>query len=271
MNVCFSYKNFSNSHQKSGLPTVLVIEGDMEIQRAWVTGPGPTAGEACGWDRSPGLCPFHSHTNSYSPGHRQAQQPHVTEERVWRPRAFSPQGHAENQWDLPFKKIFVIKHTWQKNVPFYSGQFSGIKYTLKVVQPTLLFSSNLFHYPKETLYSLRSLSLTCCPQFLIANNLLSVAYSESEKMKVLVALLCLTPTRLPCQWNSPGMTTGVGCHFLLQGIFPTQGSNSDLPHCRQIHYCLNHLFSEHYIKVESYDLGPFITSAQLHSSHTLVK
>ena len=27
--------------------------------------------------------------------------------------------------------------------------------------------------------------------------------------------------------------TGVGCHFLLQGIFPTQGSNSGLPHCRQ--------------------------------------
>ena len=27
---------------------------------------------------------------------------------------------------------------------------------------------------------------------------------------------------------------GVGCHFLLQGIFPTQGSNSGLPHCRQM-------------------------------------
>ena len=31
----------------------------------------------------------------------------------------------------------------------------------------------------------------------------------------------------------PGKNTGVGCHFLLQGIFPTQGSNPVLTHCRQ--------------------------------------
>ena len=37
-----------------------------------------------------------------------------------------------------------------------------------------------------------------------------------------------------------GKNTGVGCHALLQGIFPTQGSNSGLPHCRQILYCLSH-------------------------------
>ena len=34
----------------------------------------------------------------------------------------------------------------------------------------------------------------------------------------------------------PGKDTGVGCHFLLQGIFPTQGSNPGLLHCRQILY-----------------------------------
>ena len=35
----------------------------------------------------------------------------------------------------------------------------------------------------------------------------------------------LQPSRLLCPWDSPGKNTGVGCHFLLQGIFPTQGSN----------------------------------------------
>ena len=35
-------------------------------------------------------------------------------------------------------------------------------------------------------------------------------------------------TRLLCPWDSPGKNTGVGCHFLLQGIFPTQGSNPSL-------------------------------------------
>ena len=34
-------------------------------------------------------------------------------------------------------------------------------------------------------------------------------------------------------WDSPGKNTGVGCHCLLGGIFPTQGSNPGLPHCRQ--------------------------------------
>ena len=32
--------------------------------------------------------------------------------------------------------------------------------------------------------------------------------------------------------DSPGKNIGVGCHVLLQGIFPTQGSNPGLPHCR---------------------------------------
>ena len=41
------------------------------------------------------------------------------------------------------------------------------------------------------------------------------------------------PTRLLHPWDSPGKNTGVGCHFLLQGIFPTQGLNPGLPHCRQ--------------------------------------
>ena len=40
--------------------------------------------------------------------------------------------------------------------------------------------------------------------------------------------------------DSPGKNTGVGCHTLLQGIFPTQGSNPGLPHCRQILYRVSH-------------------------------
>ena len=41
-------------------------------------------------------------------------------------------------------------------------------------------------------------------------------------------------------WNSSGQNTGVGSLFLLHGIFPTQGSNPGLPHCRQILYQLSH-------------------------------
>ena len=49
----------------------------------------------------------------------------------------------------------------------------------------------------------------------------------------------LLPARLFCPWTSPGKGTGgVGTHFLLQGIFLTQGLNSGLLHCRQV---VNHL------------------------------
>ena len=42
-------------------------------------------------------------------------------------------------------------------------------------------------------------------------------------------------------WNSPGKNTGVGCcHALRQGIFPTQGPNLGLLHCRQILHSLSH-------------------------------
>ena len=40
----------------------------------------------------------------------------------------------------------------------------------------------------------------------------------------------LWPPKLLCPWDSPGKHTGVDCHFLLQGIFPTQGSNPGLLH-----------------------------------------
>ena len=71
-------------------------------------------------------------------------------------------------------------------------------------------------------------------------------------MKVLVTQSCPTlfdtmgcspPASSPR--NSPGKNTGVVCHFLLQGIFPTQGSNLCLLHCRQILYQLSHLGSPH--------------------------
>ena len=47
-------------------------------------------------------------------------------------------------------------------------------------------------------------------------------------------------TLLTYPWNSLGKDTGMDCHFLLQGIFLTQGSNPGLLHCRQILYHLSH-------------------------------
>ena len=50
----------------------------------------------------------------------------------------------------------------------------------------------------------------------------------------------LWPASLLCPWGSPGKNTGGGCHALLQGIFPTQGSNPHLLHCGRILCHLSH-------------------------------
>ena len=62
--------------------------------------------------------------------------------------------------------------------------------------------------------------------------------SESESRSVVSD--SLQPHGLYSPWNSPGQKTGVDNLSLLQGIFPTQGLNPGLPHCRQILYQLSH-------------------------------
>ena len=72
-------------------------------------------------------------------------------------------------------------------------------------------------------------------------------WSYAWKVKVLVTQLGLIlwphglyPARLLCPWNFSGKNTGMGSLSLIQGIFPTQGSNPGLLHCRWILYQLSH-------------------------------
>ena len=74
---------------------------------------------------------------------------------------------------------------------------------------------------------------------------LSIELLRSEVKSLSHAWLFATPWTVACTkllhpWDFQGKTTGVGCHFLLQGIFPTQGSNPGLSHCRQTLYLLSH-------------------------------
>ena len=65
--------------------------------------------------------------------------------------------------------------------------------------------------------------------------------------------------------NSPGRSTGVGCHAFFQGIFPAQGSNADLPHCRQILYCLSQQRSPRILEWVAY---PFSRGSSWHRNRT---
>ena len=76
----------------------------------------------------------------------------------------------------------------------------------------------------------------------MVNNLLQCR-SGSENESHSVVSDSLQPHGLYRPWNSPGQNTGMGSLSLLQGIFPTQGWNPGLPHCRQILYQLSHMGS----------------------------
>ena len=58
--------------------------------------------------------------------------------------------------------------------------------------------------------------------------------------------------RLFLAWDSPGKNARMGCHFLLQEIFPTQGLNPGPLHCRQMLYHLSHQGSQEAIVRTSY-------------------
>ena len=62
----------------------------------------------------------------------------------------------------------------------------------------------------------------------------------AQSCPTLCASMDCSPPGCSVHGDSPGKNTGVDCHALLQGIFPTQGSNPGLPRCRQVVYHLSH-------------------------------
>ena len=100
-------------------------------------------------------------------------------------------------------------------------------------------NSFCFHHVcwrQEVLSSCRSRSAAVSPLPPSSTHLLLLLNSES--CSVVSDTLRLHVLCGP--WNSPGQNPGVGSCSLLQGIFPTQGLNPGLPHCRPVLYQLSH-------------------------------
>ena len=66
------------------------------------------------------------------------------------------------------------------------------------------------------------------------------SHSVTQSCPTLCFPVDCSPPGSSVHGDSPGKNTGVGCHALLQGIFPTQGSTPGLPHGRRILYRLSH-------------------------------
>ena len=99
---------------------------------------------------------------------------------------------------------------------------------------------------------LREIIIVIFTQYhLCAESYMEESYSTTTYSYLMCCVLCavlshsvkfdsLQPHGLARHGDSLGKNTTVGCHALLQGIFPTQGSNPGLLHCRWILYRLSH-------------------------------
>ena len=67
-----------------------------------------------------------------------------------------------------------------------------------------------------------------------------LSHSVTQSCPTLCKPMDCRPSGSSVHGDSPGKNIGVGCHALLQGIFPTEGLNPDLPHCRWILCHLSH-------------------------------
>ena len=107
----------------------------------------------------------------------------------------------------------------------------------------------------------------------LVNNLSFVAFLRKfkrmckESESCLVMSDSLPPHGLYSPWNSPGQNTGVGSLSLLQGIFPTQGLNPGLLHCRWIFYQLSHEGSPSILEWVAY---PFSSGSSLSRNRTRI-
>ena len=85
-----------------------------------------------------------------------------------------------------------------------------------------------------------SQNIKCCTKIIYYYTFIQLCSTLEQQQRMIVCVcVCyitsamfnslqpyrLQPIRLLCAWDSPGKNTGVGCHFLLQGIFLTQGPN----------------------------------------------
>ena len=133
--------------------------------------------------------------------------------------------------------------TDQMRKPEFLTQLSHCSASYHMCQVGLLLTLQSFHFPPSHDPHPGHQYLSSGSQKLPAHWSFFWPKSVSESHLVVSDSLQphgLEPTRLICPWDSSGKNTGVSGCSLLQGVFPTHGWNTGLPHCRRILYYLSH-------------------------------
>ena len=138
---------------------------------------------------------------------------------------------------IPFRKHPIYKAAFgitdyfipSQNVPHRGYSQQCLHKSKQFLDQMEIFKKHILSFPNLTVIFCFYFHVTCpCEKWKsVSHSVMSDSLWTHEPQ----------PTRLLCPWDSPGKNTRVGCHFLLQGIFPMQGLNPRFPHCRQILYC----------------------------------
>ena len=111
--------------------------------------------------------------------------------------------------------------------------FQGNKFSVKILSEITIFPLNCnFFSCLRAIKKEQSVG--------ISRLMKCVTYQSLSHVQLFVTPWTVASQEFLCPWNSPGKNTRVRCHFLLQGIFPIQGSNPGLLYCRWILYHLSH-------------------------------
>ena len=141
------------------------------------------------------------------------------------------------------RRVLLLNHRRQKMTwvtVIFLGSTPGIQGRSWLFFEDCLFLF-LFIFSNWSIIALQCCVGLCCrtPSISQVCRVLCCALSCSVVSFATPWAVC-SPPGSSVHGDSPGKNTGVGCHALLQGIFPTQGSNPGLSHCRQILYQLSH-------------------------------
>ena len=124
----------------------------------------------------------------------------------------------------------------------------------------------MVEFPSFLSVSLRSATHILQLRFLLRTFMVAmwswhaVLWLVTQSCPTLCNLMACSPLGSSVHGDSPGKNTEVGCHALLQEIFPTQGLNPGLPHCRWIPYHLSHQGRPWILEWVAYgDMLPFPT------------
>ena len=116
---------------------------------------------------------------------------------------------------------------------------NGIKQSMPVLPHNVAIPSVLSRFTGPSPAPAIHTALSCFFVLLATDFPLRVQSIVSQSCP-LFATLWTIAHQAPLSMRFSRQNTGVDCHFLLQWIFPSQGSNLGLPHWRQILYCLSH-------------------------------